>query len=136
MTEPSTAHSALADPDAADGRLPTVRWHRAEAAAILALAIVAYHATGASWWLFAALILVPDLSMAGYLAGPRIGAAIYNAAHTYSLPIALAGLAMIMSLPIATAAAIIWIAHIALDRMLGYGFKLPRGFKSTDLGSL
>ena len=137
MTGTSTAHVIPVDPDAdpTDGRLPTVRWHRVEAVAVLALAIVAYHATGASWWLFAALILVPDLSMTGYLAGPRIGATIYNIAHTYSMPIALAGVVIVLDQPAMLAVAIVWIAHIALDRMLGYGLKLPQGFKSTDLGS-
>ncbi|MGO4908504.1 DUF4260 family protein [Pseudorhodobacter sp. W20_MBD10_FR17] len=33
-------------------------------------------------------------------------------------------------------ASIIWIAHIGLDRMHGYGPKLPSGFRQTDLGVL
>lgn len=119
-----------------DGALPTARWHRAEGAAVLALALVAYGTTGANWWLFAALVLVPDLSMVGYAAGPRTGALIYNLAHTYSAPAALIAVAFIASQPLVLAAAIVWIAHIALDRMLGYGLKLSGGFKSTDLGSL
>ena len=36
--------------------------------------ILAYHWQLGSWWTFAALFLVPDLSMLGYLAGPSVGA--------------------------------------------------------------
>ncbi len=32
--------------------------------------------------LFVVLILAPDLSMLGYLAGSRVGAAVYNVVHT------------------------------------------------------
>ena len=117
-------------------RPSTVWWLRIEGAAIGALALIAYGTTGASWWLFAALILVPDLAMVGYLARPRVGALIYNLAHTYTVPVALAGAAMVAGLPLLLAGALIWIAHIGADRMLGYGLKLPEGFKHTDLGTL
>ena len=40
---------------------------RIEGAALALAALYAYHRIGASWWLFAALILVPDVSFAGYL---------------------------------------------------------------------
>jgi hypothetical protein len=29
--------------------------------------------------------------------------------------------------------ALIWLAHIGVDRMLGYGLKYPTGFKDTHL---
>jgi hypothetical protein len=32
--------------------------------------------------------------------------------------------------------ALIWINHIAVDRLLGYGLKYPAGFKFTHLGKL
>jgi hypothetical protein len=47
---------------------------RFEHAAMALAALVAYQLSGASWWLFAALILLPDVSMAGYLGGPKLGA--------------------------------------------------------------
>lgn len=107
---------------------------RAEGLAVFAAALVAYAALGASWWLFAALILAPDLSMLGYLAGPRPGAFFYNAAHTYVGPALLGGLAYGVSAPLAGAIALIWTAHIGLDRLLGYGLKYPAGFALTHLG--
>ena len=62
---------------------------RIEGLAYAALALIGYAHSGYSWWLFAALILVPDVSMLGYLINPSIGAAIYNLVHTLTLPILL-----------------------------------------------
>src|SRR5260370_40270115 len=61
-----------------------------EAASVLAAAVMAYSWNGGGWLMFALLFLVPDVSMLGYLGGRRLGAAIYNLAHTYMLPAALA----------------------------------------------
>ena len=107
---------------------------RLEGLAIGIAAIAAFASTGASWWLLAALILAPDLSAIGYARGPRIGAAWYNAAHTYSLPAILAAFGIFGHLPLAVAIAAIWVAHIGLDRAMGYGLKLPGNFKQTHLG--
>ena len=109
---------------------------RAEGLAVFAAALAAYAALGASWWLFAALILAPDLSMLGYLAGPRPGAFVYNAAHTYVAPALLGVLAYGFSAPLVGAVALIWTAHIGLDRLLGYGLKYSAGFGHTHLGRL
>lgn len=109
---------------------------RVEGLAVFAAALAAYAALGASWWLFAALILAPDLSMLGYLAGPRPGAFFYNAAHTYVAPALLGGLAYGFSAPLAGAIALIWTAHIGLDRLLGYGLKYSVGFSHAHLGRL
>ncbi|RUW98363.1 DUF4260 family protein, partial [Mesorhizobium sp. M8A.F.Ca.ET.059.01.1.1] len=62
---------------------------RLEWAVVAVAAIVFYGATGVSWWLFALLILAPDLSMLGYLGGPRIGALAYNALHILIVPVLL-----------------------------------------------
>lgn len=109
---------------------------RAEGFAAFAAALLAYHALGASWWLLGALILVPDLSMLGYLAGPRTGAMVYNAAHSYLGPALLGGFAYALGAPLAGAVALIWVAHIGLDRALGYGLKSARGFAHTHLGRI
>ena len=109
---------------------------RAEAAAGLAAAVVAYSLTGGSWLLFAALFLVPDLGMLGYLRDPRFGATVYNLAH-WSLPAAgLAAAGYLWSHPTLLHLGLIWLAHIAFDRMLGYGLKLPSGFADTHLGRI
>jgi len=62
---------------------------RIEGLACAALALIGYADSGYSWRLFAALILLPDVTMLGYLINPSIGAAIYNLVHTLTLPILL-----------------------------------------------
>jgi hypothetical protein len=64
--------------------------------------------------------------MVGYLGGPRAGALIYNLAHTYAGPIALGLVGVLGDVDIAAQLALIWLAHIGLDRMLGYGLKYHR----------
>jgi hypothetical protein len=103
---------------------------------VLAAALVAYALAGYSWWLFALLILAPDLSMFGYLAGPQIGAIAYNAVHTLVAPGALALAAWLFTSPSTMALALILAAHIAADRALGYGLKHASGFKDTHLGRI
>jgi hypothetical protein len=107
-----------------------------EALAVAALSAVLYARTGASWWLFAALWLVPDLSMTGYWAGPRWGAHCYNAVHSYLLPVALAISALALHRPAWMPFALIWFNHIGVDRLLGYGLKYPSGFGFTHLSRL
>ena len=49
-----------------------------------------YFHEGYEWWLLVVLVLAPDLSMLGYLAGPRVGAITYDLVHTYVAPVLLA----------------------------------------------
>ena len=83
--------------------------------------------------MFGVLLLAPDLSMLGYLAGPKLGAAIYNAFHTYAVPAVVGALGMIFASPLAVSVALIWLAHIGMDRTVGYGLKYPSSFKDTHL---
>lgn len=106
---------------------------RTEAGVLFVLALVLYARTDAGWPLFALLVLVPDLGMLGYLAGPRIGAATYNTVHAAVLPAALALGGILSGNATITAVATIWLAHIAFDRLMGYGFKLPTAFGDTHL---
>lgn len=92
-----------------------------------------YWLNGGSWILFVLLLLAPDLSMLGYLAGSRIGAAIYNAFHTYALPVILATYGLLGGSSLAVSMALIWLAHIGVDRLLGYGLKYASGFQDTHL---
>ncbi|MGO9135774.1 MAG: DUF4260 domain-containing protein [Methylovirgula sp.] len=109
---------------------------RIEGLAVFALATVAYAHTGQAWWLFALLFLAPDLSMLAYLANAEIGAAGYNFVHTLSVPIALLCIGLFLHHSMIEALALIWIAHIGLDRLLGFGLKYPSGFRDTHLGQL
>ena len=109
---------------------------RLEGLGLFALGILLYAQTDAHWWLFPVLFLVPDLSFAGYLAGPRIGAAVYNAAHTTLGPIVLVGFGVSLARPLAISLALVWAAHIGFDRALGYGLKYAAGFGLTHLGRI
>ena len=115
---------------------PTRPWLRAEGAAALAASLWAYGTVWAGWLLFAVLLLAPDLAMLGYLRGPRAGAVLYNAAHSYVAPATLAAVGVLAAVPLAVPLALIWTAHIGLDRMLGYGLKRPTGFGDTHLGTV
>jgi len=83
--------------------------------------------------MFLLLLLAPDLSMLGYLANPRLGSTIYNLAHTYVLPLALAGIGLEANFHVCVLLSLIWSAHIGVDRLLGYGLKYPTVFKDTHL---
>jgi Domain of unknown function (DUF4260) len=109
---------------------------RVEGAAMLAGSALLYWMNGGSWWLFALLLLAPDVSMVGYLAGPRVGAALYNAFHSYPLPAALGIVGLLVGAPLAVALALVWFAHIGMDRLMGYGLKFPTGFNDTHLQSV
>lgn len=111
-------------------------WLRAEGLAVLLISIAAYRQMDANWWMFAALLLTPDLAMLAYLAGPRGGAIAYNLAHTYLLPLGLGSLAIITSQHSAIPYLLIWTAHIGMDRMMGYGLKYPQAFGLTHLGAI
>lgn len=85
------------------------------------------------WPTFLLLFLAPDLSMLGYLAGPTLGARLYNVVHSYVGPIFLAVWSLRMGADSYVTYAHIWIAHIGFDRMLGFGLKYPTAFGDTHL---
>ncbi|HEY6736418.1 MAG TPA: DUF4260 domain-containing protein [Candidatus Saccharimonadia bacterium] len=87
-----------------------------------------------SWWALLLGLFVPDFSMLGYLAGPRVGATVYNLAHNYVFPVLALLVAMLVSSDLLWVTGLVWTAHIAMDRMFGYGLKLPEGFGHTHLG--
>ena len=89
-----------------------------------------------SWWVYAILFLVPDLSFVAYLAGPKAGAVVYNAAHSYMAPMMLMTSGFALSSPLVLSIAMIWLAHIGIDRALGYGLKYSAGFAFTHLGRI
>ena len=108
---------------------------RLEGLAAAGLGVAAYIWLGQSWWMFALLILAPDLAMLGYLRSPRLGALTYNLGHTYAAPALLAVAGLVLG-PLAYGLAAIWMAHIGFDRLLGYGLKLETGFEQTHLGPI
>ena len=109
---------------------------RLEGLALFTGMTLLYGVWDGSWWVYAILFVAPDLSFAGYLAGPRAGAAIYNAAHSYMAPMTLMTTGFALSAPLVLSIAMIWLAHIGIDRALGYGLKYFAGFGFTHLGRI
>lgn len=133
-----TAPPQLATPQPTDEADATwIRpWLRAEGLATLGAGLVGFLFLGLPWWAFVLLLLVPDVSMAGYLRGPRIGAFVYNIAHDLATGVAIAGVGLaIGSVPVAAAGAIL-VAHSGMDRLAGYGLKLPSSFQDSHLGRI
>ena len=107
---------------------------RLEALVIMLSAGAAYGVIGFSWGTFALLFMVPDLSIAVYLVGPRAGNLAYNCAHFYAWPVALGLYGLAAGVPGAQQIALIWAAHVAFDRALGWGLKTGGSFLDTDMG--
>ena len=119
-----------------DHRDLTTVFLRSEGLALLGLSVFLYSWFDRSWVLFALLLLIPDVSMVGYTAGPRAGAVAYNVAHTYLIPASVAVAGVAGDVEVLVTVSLIWFAHIGMDRLLGYGLKRPTGFRETHLGRI
>lgn len=115
-------------------KLP-IWFERVEGAVILLAASTLYFVLGNNALMFFLLFFIFDLSFAGYLAGPKVGAVAYNLAHTITIPLLLIAVGVTSQdlLP-AASFGLIWLAHIGFDRAIGYGLKYPDGFTHTTLG--
>jgi hypothetical protein len=130
-----TPRSTASTPaNAATGAVRTLL--RAEGLALLTGALIAYAHFGAGWGFFAAVFLLPDVAFLAYLAGPRWGAAAYNATHSTLGPWAATALGAATSSPLLLATGLAWGAHVGMDRALGFGLKYAQGFTATHLGPL
>ncbi|MFC1961028.1 DUF4260 domain-containing protein [Chloroflexota bacterium] len=135
LSTPSHPQSSLSD---ADARPITLTMPglllRLEGLAVLIAAVALYYHLRGPAWLFIVLLLAPDLAMIGYAVNQSVGAVVYNSVHFYGLPLALAALALATGWQTGLLLALIWTAHIAMDRLAGYGFKYRTDFKETHLG--
>jgi hypothetical protein len=109
---------------------------RAEHVAVAITGVVVYLASGGSYLLIFPALLAPDLSIAGYLAGPRVGAVVYNAVHNVVLALGALGLGWWTNATWLVLAGGVLLAHVGIDRALGYGLKLPTSFQDTHLGRI
>lgn len=112
--------------------MPRVLLH-VEGAAVFFAATLVYFRLGWPWWAFLLFLLAPDLSAVGYLFGTRTGSITYNLAHTTAWPIAIGVVGWWLGWTWSAPVALIWLAHIGMDRMIGYGLKYPEGFRGTHL---
>jgi Domain of unknown function (DUF4260) len=102
---------------------------------VAAGALIAYTTTHEAWWLIPLTFLLPDLSAIGSLAGNRVGARLYNAAHTTAVPVIVVAIGLWQHTPLATALSLVWLAHIGIDRALAYGLKYPDNPQHTHLSA-
>ncbi len=89
-----------------------------------------------AWWWFLVLLLLPDISMVGYLLDDRAGAIFYNIFHHKGLAVLLMISGFYMGMDILYISGIILFAHASMDRVFGYGLKYQSGFKFTHLGEI
>ena len=106
---------------------------RAEGLALATAALVAYFHAGYGWVLLAGLALAPDVAFAAYAFGPRAGAVAYDLLHTEVFPLALAAACLVSGGGRGLQIALIWLTHIGVDRLVGYGLKYPTAFADTHL---
>jgi hypothetical protein len=111
-------------------------WLRFEGFILLISTILIFSLLGQKWWLYPALLLLPDIFMLGYLINTRIGAFLYNLGHSYFAPVLTIFFAWQSDNNLAIAIGVIWLGHIGLDRFFGYGLKYDSDFKHTHLGDL
>ena len=112
------------------------RWLRAEGVAGLALGWVVWQEFGGELIWFVPLLVVPDISMLGYLRGPHLGAITYNLAHNWLTGGGVVAIGAALEINQLAMAGTILVAHTGVDRLLGYGLKYPTSFQDTHLGRI
>jgi hypothetical protein len=134
MTTMSTADSTPATLGAVTGT--PRRWLRVEGLAALVAGAGIYLAAGGPWLLLVPFLLTVDVSMAGYLAGPRAGALVYNLAHNQATGLLVLGAGVVSGVSPLVLAGAVLVGHTGMDRLAGYGLKYPTAFGDTHLGRI
>lgn len=109
---------------------------RVEGAVLFGASLFLFNSTHQHWWWVPALLFVPDIFMVGYARSTKLGALMYNIGHTYLLPACLTLYGLHNHRPFVIGVGLIWLAHLGMDRVLGYGLKYDDDFKHTHLGDL
>ncbi|MBC8153617.1 MAG: DUF4260 domain-containing protein [Bacteroidetes bacterium] len=87
------------------------------------------------WWWFPVLLLVPDLSMLGYLINPAVGAILYNIVHFKGTGVAIGLFGVARGDRRLMLVGIMLFAHASMDRAIGTGLKYFDGFWHTSLST-
>lgn len=111
-------------------------WLRLEGLAAFGAGLVLFGSNGGNWLLLVPLLLVPDISMVAYAAGPRVGSIGYNLIHNWAVGFAALAIGLWLDSPAVLLLAAVLITHVGMDRALGYGLKLPSAFGDTHLGRI
>jgi hypothetical protein len=107
-----------------------------EEMAMFGLSIYALSLFQMDWWWYLILLFGPDISMAGYFGGNKIGAASYNLFHHKGIAVSLFVIGLLMPDEWFQIFGIVLFGHSSMDRLFGYGLKTAEGFKYTHLGMI
>lgn len=107
-----------------------------EEGALLLAAVLLSKQIGFGPLLFLAFLLVPDVSMIGYLANAKVGAWLYNLIHHRAIGVSVTLAGYFLQMPVVIFAGLILFGHTAMDRLFGYGLKFEDSFHHTHLGSI
>jgi hypothetical protein len=96
--------------------------------ALLGVAAVVAHNQGITMWALVPGLIGPDLSFLSAVGAPhpadgtlpRRAVRAYNALHHLAGPIALTAGGLALGIPLAVTIGLAWLAHLLLDRGLGY----------------
>lgn len=109
---------------------------KCEEAALWGVSIFVFSRLDFEWWWYPLLLFLPDVSMAGYIVSARVGAAVYNFWHHRAVSVIVFLVGCFSAIPWIMLIGCILFGHIAMDRLFGYGLKLPSGFHDTHLGKI
>jgi hypothetical protein len=107
-----------------------------EEAAMFLLSIYLFAQLHFAWWWFPVLILLPYISMIGYVVNNKVGAFCYNLVHHKAVAIAVYVAGLYFKNETVQLIGLILFGHSSMDRMMGYGLKYEQGFKFTHLGEI
>jgi Domain of unknown function (DUF4260) len=105
-----------------------------EELAMFGLCLYALSIFHVDWWWYLIILLGPDISMLGYFAGNKAGAACYNLFHHKGIAVAIFVAGLILPNVFIQLIGIVLFGHSSMDRTFGYGLKTGEGFKYTHLG--
>ena len=100
---------------------------------ILSIVLINLLPLNFAWWEWILIFLVPDISMIGYAAGNMIGAIVYNVVHHQLVAVVVGLVGLALQLPYIELAGLVLLGHSSIDRAMGFGLKLDKGFKFTHL---
>ena len=103
--------------------------------AFLSASFLYFHFWG-DWSFYIVALILPDIGIAGFLGGTKVGSVIYNVTHTFAIPTALATWLLLSGVPYSNTLlllALVWCAHIGMDRAFGFGLKYPTHFSDTHM---
>lgn len=107
-----------------------------EEVVMLGMSIYALYLLNAPLWVYALLLLGPDISMLGYVFGNKTGAVAYNLFHHKAIAVTVFLIGYINQIYWLEMAGLVLFGHSSMDRILGYGLKYFSGFKFTHLGQI